>query len=204
MAVNSGNAGTKFNIRSLRSFPQYVEACRKLRDASDEVNTAKSTLEKCTRESVRNAAREDHVAVSVSSRLKGDVTPPYPSCVDLERLNDELRIAREIMFKRKEELDQVEGECVYEILKEVRPQHKLVLTKLLDAVFALSDALQEEDNFVTAMYGAGVSPGGLPTIPHDIRDAVGLRRSWSSGANASARNLEKYLGRPVDYSEVRR
>ena len=206
--LNGGGDGkvNELGIRRIDSFQEYRDACAKMREITDAYNAAKAKLDGIKTSAQAHAARERAIRSSVEFRLHGTPVPePRITQADRERMEDEVVVLRETMFRQQDILNEVENRCAHEIMEAGRPRHRQMMARILDAVTELSDALDAEADFRRALTGELVPTGSLPTIPIEIRQSVGSRRAYGSGASTSARWLADYVGRaPPDFTMVTR
>ena len=191
-------------IKPISSFPEWVEASEKMRKLTGELDESTAALSAFNNASKRDLANRQRFEASVERRFSGlsfdDSETPEP--MDGMRLQREVNELREAVFRQSEVLDEVQGRCAAEIMKQQRPKHIAMQTRILDAVIELAEALDDEEQFRNALSKERVSTGGFLTIPYEIRRCIGSPRQFSSGVNVSARILADYIGRAPDFSKI--
>lgn len=188
--------------RKLEDFPEWVAACDKLRALADEFNAAEAKLRSATG-SLAELARKEAVNQAAEARLS-EKAPLHHMSLVLEREQAEFStsVAREALGQQSEIVREVESRCTFEILKEVRPEHKRLLGNTLAAVVQLAECLEAERVLRESLSREHVPVSDMPNVTYGIRMAIGTRESWSSGVNQSGRNLSEYLGKTWDHSPV--
>jgi hypothetical protein len=187
----------EFKFKDLSEFEEYVEVCRRMYAATAALDTARTALETARNARLRSEARQKHIDMTVNALMKGDVAPiPTSGEYDVERLEDQERVARELLFRINEEFESTRSKCARAIVETARPRHKEILRRALGSTLELSKALNDEAEFIEGLIaaGAGTAALGLLTLPIEIKNAVGLFSSRESGANIAGRYLSEYLG----------
>jgi hypothetical protein len=188
--------------RTFEDFPEWVAACAKLREISDEYNSL-CERQKSINGTISEIERRRVAAIDVAVKARLESTQKRAALIeDRDRLDFEINVARGVLAQQSDIVHEIESRCAAEILKDVRPAHEQLVRNTMAALIALADAFDAESEFTTGLARDRVSVSSLPAIPYRIRQAVGSRTRWSSGVNEGDRIVSAYLGEKWDYSRV--
>jgi hypothetical protein len=189
-------AAGKFGIRPIATFPEFVAASARMDALTVIRDAAADELDRFSKALRDQKIAEHEFRSSLEFRMQGAhrselPEPPFHES-DRAPLQRDLDAAQEDLMRHKEVLDEIEGRCTLEILEAVRPRHRQMMTRVLNAVAELSNALDEETEFREALAAEHVS-AGFPTIPFPIRTAIGLKQYEWSGVSQTMKWLAPYV-----------
>lgn len=184
----------KFGIRPIATFPEFVDASATMDALTVTRDAAADEVEKYAAALGRQRVAYQNYRSSFEFRMQNARLPePEFHESHLERLQSGLDAAQGDLMRHKEVLDEIEGRCTFEILEAVRPRHREMMTRVLNAVAELSNALDEETEFREALTAERVLTGGFPTIPFPIRSAIGSKQYGWSGVSLTMQWLAPYI-----------
>lgn len=187
-------SAVNFGIRPIASFPDFVAANEKMIALTASRDAAADKLQECVTLLQQQRVMLHEFRSTVEFRFQGATAPESTvDEADRVRLQHDLDAAQEDLMQHKTALDEIEGRCTFEIMSAVRLRHREMMTRVLNAVAELSNALDEEGEFRSALTAERVPTGSLPTIPFPIRSAIGLKEYPSSGVSMTMKWLEPYV-----------
>jgi hypothetical protein len=183
----------KFGVRPIATFAEFVGASATMDALTVTRDAAADKLERFSAELGRQRLAEHEFRSSFEFRIRGAQLPePTLHESDLARLQGDLDAAQVDLMRHKEILDEIEGRCTRKILEAVRPRHRQMMTRVLNAVAELSNALDEETEFREALAAERVT-AGFPTVPFPIRSAIGSKQYVWSGVSQTMNWLGPYI-----------
>jgi hypothetical protein len=152
-ATDLGSAET-VAIRSIGSFPEWLEASAKMRQLAERYNAAAGMLQ----------AFKD-----------GSPTKGHLACE--QRLAAEAADLRGSVVRQKAFLDEIESRCTSEIARQAEPSYQSMMARIRDSALSLSEALDEESEFRRMLERQRIGTETMPGIPSRVRRTVrALRR----------------------------
>ncbi len=141
----------KTTQRTLDSFPDCVEAKRKLSDLTQQLDDAKGEL--------LAAEQLGHTAVEVEaeSLLAGVATATVPSVAEAQRT---VAVLAEAVKQQQVTVDSEQATASRAILDDHKAAHEAIISRAVKGVLAAHEALKAEVELIDTLRGQGVAARG--------------------------------------------